>query len=63
LEVRGEGAPVVGRSPDPLHKIDPEGDLNSNGLHDPLDLFLFQRDWLKATEAAGLGSVKPITLD
>lgn len=53
----------MGRSPDPLNKIEPEGDLNSNGLHDPLDLFLFQRDWLKATEAAGLGSVKPITLD
>jgi hypothetical protein len=28
----------------------PEGDLNSNGLHDPFDLFLFQREWMKANE-------------
>ena len=40
----------MGRSPDPLHKIDPEGDLDSNGLHDPFDLFLFQREWMKANE-------------
>lgn len=28
----------------------PEVDFNSNGLHDPFDLFLFQREWMKATQ-------------
>jgi hypothetical protein len=27
----------------------PQGDLNSNGLADPFDLFIFQRDWMKST--------------
>jgi hypothetical protein len=27
----------------------PQGDLDSNGFTDPMDLFLFQRDWMKAT--------------
>jgi hypothetical protein len=28
----------------------PKGDLNSNGYFDPLDLFIFQEDWMKATQ-------------
>lgn len=28
----------------------PHGDLNSNGYFDPLDLFIFQEDWMKATQ-------------
>jgi hypothetical protein len=28
----------------------PIGDLNSNGYFDPLDLFIFQADWMKATQ-------------
>ena len=28
----------------------PEVDFNSNGLHDPFDLLLFQREWMKANE-------------
>ena len=31
----------------------PAGDLNSNGVFEPLDLFIFGRDWMKATDVSG----------